>query len=218
MGIPTSRVSRVVMTGPLAPFADTYRLELRERGYTQRTTVNQLRQVARLSRWLEAYGLEAYGLTVAELSVERLEEFLAFQRTSGRSRSQWSRPGLLCLLDVLRTAGVSSAEAPAVPASSTEALLVSFEHTSAPSVAWVLQRPGGTWGTPAGSSRGCRRSASSPSSQRARSAEGRCTTRWSARWRPSSGSCSPPTTAERSTPTECWASRWSSSPPVRNPN
>ena len=34
MARPTSRVSRVLMTGPLAPFADAYAAELRERGYT----------------------------------------------------------------------------------------------------------------------------------------------------------------------------------------
>ena len=52
-----SRLSRVLMTGPLAPFADVYRLEVEKRRYTPLTTVNQLRQVAPLSRWLEANGL-----------------------------------------------------------------------------------------------------------------------------------------------------------------
>ena len=53
MAGPASRVSRVVMTGPLAPFAGVYELELRRRRYTPLTVVNQLRQVARLSHWLE---------------------------------------------------------------------------------------------------------------------------------------------------------------------
>src|SRR5258705_11755760 len=97
MAGPASRVSRVVMTGPLAPFAGVYELELRRRRYTPLTVVNQLRQVARLSHWLETNGL-----AVAELTGDRVEEFLAFQRASGRYRAQWSRPGLLCLLDVLR--------------------------------------------------------------------------------------------------------------------
>ena len=57
MSRPASRVCRVVVTGPLAPFADAYGAELRRRGYTALTTVNELRQVARLSRWLEAGGL-----------------------------------------------------------------------------------------------------------------------------------------------------------------
>ena len=45
MASPTGRVSRVVVAGPLAPFVDAYEAELRGRGYTPRTTVNQVRQV-----------------------------------------------------------------------------------------------------------------------------------------------------------------------------
>ncbi len=119
----TSRVSRVLMTGPLARFADVYRLELKERGCTPLTTVNQLRQVARLSRWLEASGLGA-----AELNGRRVDEFLAFQRGHGRHRSQWSRPGLLCLLDVLRSAGVVAVGEPPRVSSPTEVLLARFER------------------------------------------------------------------------------------------
>src|SRR6516225_12026286 len=70
-----SRVSRVLMTGPLASFADSYALELERRRYTPLTSVVQRRQVARLSSWLEVRGLG-----VAELTGERVEEFLAFQR------------------------------------------------------------------------------------------------------------------------------------------
>jgi hypothetical protein len=70
MARPTGRVSRVEVAGPLAPFADAYEAELCDRGYASRTIVNQLRQVARLSCWLEASGL-----TVAALSNERLEQF-----------------------------------------------------------------------------------------------------------------------------------------------
>jgi len=57
MARPTSRVSRMLMTGPVAPFVDAYREELRRRGYTVRSAVCELRQVARFSRWLEAGGL-----------------------------------------------------------------------------------------------------------------------------------------------------------------
>ena len=72
MARPTSRVSRVLMTGPLAPFADAYESELRSRGYTPHTAVNQLRQAGRLSRWLEVGRLGA-----TELNAERVTEFLA---------------------------------------------------------------------------------------------------------------------------------------------
>lgn len=123
MGRPTSRVSRVLVTGPLASFTRAYEAELDERGYTRRSAVNQLRQVARLSCWLEANGL-----TAADLSVQRVEEFLAFQRTTGGSRSQWSRPGLLCLLGMLGAAGVMAGDEPAVPPSPTEELVGCFGH------------------------------------------------------------------------------------------
>ena len=111
------------MTGPLAPFAGAYALELKQRCYTPLTSVVQLRQVARLSNWLEVRGLG-----VAELTGERVEEFLAFQRATGRWRAQWSRPGLLCLLDVLQRLGVLAAEEPVQAGSPGDALLASFER------------------------------------------------------------------------------------------
>ena len=37
MARPASRVSRVVMTGPLAPFAAAYKMALQERRYTPPT-------------------------------------------------------------------------------------------------------------------------------------------------------------------------------------
>jgi len=123
MAGPASRVSRVLMTGPLAPFADAYAAGLRERGYTPLTTVNELRQVGRLSGWLEASGLSAAGL-----SGERVEQFLVWQRAGGRHRCQWSRPGLVCLVEVLRGLGVLAAEQPASASSPTDLLLASFER------------------------------------------------------------------------------------------
>jgi len=109
------------VTGPLVPFVEAYRRELRRRGYTPRSAVNELRQVARLSRWLEDRGLAP-----ARLNRERVEEFLAFQRAKGRHRSQWSRPGLCCLLEVLENLDELEHEEPAV-VSPSEALLASFE-------------------------------------------------------------------------------------------
>jgi len=123
MARPKSRVSRVLMAGPLAPFADAYRAELLERGYTVLTTVNQLRQVGRLSGWLEVSGLGA-----ADLSTERVDRFLAFEQAGGRHRSEWSRPGLLCLQEVLRQLGVLAAEEPVPVGSPTDLLLASFER------------------------------------------------------------------------------------------
>jgi site-specific recombinase XerD len=121
MADPVSRVSRVLMRGPLAPFAEEYRSELLGRGYTPLTAVNQLRQAARLSLWLDERGLGADGV-----SEERIGEFLGFQRAAGRHRAQWSRPGLLCLLDLLRRSGRAAAAQPPGPFSAQDMLLASF--------------------------------------------------------------------------------------------
>jgi site-specific recombinase XerD len=120
---PSSRVCRVVMTGPLAPFADVFAAELRACGYTPLTTASELRQVARLSCWLQADGL-----SVMDLSEELVEEFLVWQRAAGRHRSQWSRPVLLCLLEVLRGLGALGPEVAAPEGSPSDRLLVSFER------------------------------------------------------------------------------------------
>jgi integrase/recombinase XerD len=111
------------MTGPLVPFADAYAAELRERGYRPLSIVNELRQVGRLSRWLEADGL-----SVADLSGGRVEQFLAWQRASGRHRCQWSRPGLACFLEVLRGLGVLAGEDAVAAGAPADLLLASFER------------------------------------------------------------------------------------------
>jgi integrase/recombinase XerD len=138
MARPASRVSRVLMTGPLATFADAYAAELRARGCTPLTTVNELRQVGRLSRWLEASRLSP-----SDLSDDRVEQFLVWQRAGGRHRAEWSRPGLLCLLEVLRGLGVLAAEEPAPAGSPTDLLLASFER-------YLLVERGLTAGTACG--------------------------------------------------------------------
>lgn len=123
MDRPKSRVSRVLMKGPLALYAEAYLVELRGCGYSPLSAVNALRQVGRLSRWLETSGLKA-----SDLTDRRVEEFLAWQRAGGRHRSQWSRPGLLRLQDVLRHLGILAAEEPAPTGSPTDQLLASFER------------------------------------------------------------------------------------------
>lgn len=116
----TGSVSTVMVAGPLAPFADAYEEELRERGYAPRTIVTQQRQVARLSGWLEAGGL-----TVAALSGECLEQFCN-ARSVGGSGASCSRQGLIALLDVLRGLGVIELESPPGVDSKDELLLASF--------------------------------------------------------------------------------------------
>jgi hypothetical protein len=152
MAKPSSRVSGVLMTGPLAPFEDAYRAELFDRGYAPLWVVNGLRQLARFSRWLEAEGL-----TVAEVTEARVEEFFEWQRVNWRHRKSWSGPALRCLLDVLRGLGVVAAEEPAVPSSPTVVLLAGLSATCSPSGGWRRARWRCTWRARAGSWRACRR-------------------------------------------------------------
>lgn len=121
MSRPTSRVSRVRVSGPLAPFVDQYRERLKEIGYTRLSAVNLERGVARLSRWLQA---ECLG--VEQLSEAQIEAFVVLQRASGCGGSWLSRPGLLCFLELLRELGVVAA-AVMPTRSPTEAFMDSFE-------------------------------------------------------------------------------------------
>lgn len=110
------------MTGPLAPYAEAYEAELRGRGYTAFSAVNELRQVGRLSAWLAASGA-----TAADLSVGRVDEFLEQQRALG-CRASWSRPGLVCMVELLRSLGMVGPERPGAKASAEALLLGSFER------------------------------------------------------------------------------------------
>ena len=53
MGRSTSKVSKVVVAGPLAPFAAAFESRLAELGYTPLTTVNMMRLMAHLTRLRE---------------------------------------------------------------------------------------------------------------------------------------------------------------------
>lgn len=118
MARPT-RVSRVLVTGPLAAFADGYREALEVRRYTPLSAVNLLRQVRQLSRWLEAQSL---GLE--QLDETCIDAFVSDQRARGREATL-SRPGLSCLLEFLRDRGVVRAPVPPAP-SPTEELMDAF--------------------------------------------------------------------------------------------
>ena len=76
-----------------------------------------------MSCWLQARGLSA-----ADLTGERVEQFLVWQRAAGCPSSRVSRPGLVCLLDVLDGLGVLAVEAAASSGSPLDLLLSSFER------------------------------------------------------------------------------------------
>jgi len=116
-----SRVRKVVVNGPLAPFVTAYRAELHELGYAPLGIVKQLRQVVRLSRWLEQSGIEP-----ANLTGEVLERFLAVGAGDG-AETPWA-PGLMAMLVVLRRGEVAGEAGQDGPASSSDWLLISFRR------------------------------------------------------------------------------------------
>ncbi len=121
MSRPTSRVSKVRVTGPLAPLADQYRERLKVHRYSALSAVNLERQMARVSRWLESQGMG-----VEQLSEACIDTFVSVERASGRGPSALSRPGLVCLLELLRELGVVAGAVLPTP-SPTDQFMGSFE-------------------------------------------------------------------------------------------
>jgi site-specific recombinase XerD len=94
-----SKVPRCRVLGPLAEYADGFRVELDRLGYTAMSREYKVNQVGRLSRWMAAQRLGA-----SDLDHARLAEFLATMATPRR------RPPTVAamkpLLDFLRAQGV----------------------------------------------------------------------------------------------------------------
>ena len=121
MARPASKVTRVRVTGPLAQFAPMLRARLRERGYTPLSTVNVMRLLAHLSRWLDASSLG-----VADLTSEQVERYAAARRAEGRTSARLPR-SVAPILAMLSDAGVLALE-PAAPMSEQQKLLAAFER------------------------------------------------------------------------------------------
>src|SRR5215469_7709493 len=96
---PKTRVARVLVSGPLAPFVAAFESKLAVTGYTPLSAVTQKRLLAHVSRWLAAKGL-----TVGDLTDARIQEFLDSRRARGCT---WliTREGLIPLLELLREVG-----------------------------------------------------------------------------------------------------------------
>jgi site-specific recombinase XerD len=91
----------VRMTGPLTPYAAGFAVELGRVGYTSLSTLDQLRLVAHLSRWLDSEGLD-----VGDVGEAVVEAFLVARRAAGY-RAHLKLASLLPLLTYLRGLGVS---------------------------------------------------------------------------------------------------------------
>jgi integrase/recombinase XerD len=72
------RARRIVVSGPLAPFADDLRLDLAGRGYALDTVTDYVHRLADLSGWLAGRGLAA-----ADLTGEVAGQFLRERRAAG---------------------------------------------------------------------------------------------------------------------------------------
>ena len=102
MKTPVSRVCEVQVTGPLAPYATEFTAGLATRGYTPLTTVNELRLMGHLSRWMLTNKVLPSMFTRSDAEV-----FLVAQRSGGYG-AQATLAVLAPLLQFLRGLGVFS--------------------------------------------------------------------------------------------------------------
>jgi len=110
-----------VPSGPLAPYAAGYGSWLSSRGYSRWTVSHRLWQFDLLSRWLEREALSP-----AELTLERVREFLAARRAVGYS-SWLSERSTALPLEYLRELGVVPADtAPTMVEDPLERLLAVY--------------------------------------------------------------------------------------------
>ena len=114
--------TRVLVTGPLAPYAAGYRRELDRQGYSAWTAVSYLYSIARVSRWLAEQGL-----TGADLDGECVGRFLAERPGSCKATVGRATPrGMFSLLGYLQGLGVVPSVAPVRPGTARDALLDEF--------------------------------------------------------------------------------------------
>lgn len=112
-----SKRSAVKVVGPLAAYAPGFGRELKNRGYTDLSVVQQLRLVAHLSRWLDAKSLEAPGLTP-----EGIEVFCTARQGEGYTTLRTPR-ALRPLQEFLQSHGVVPPPQAPQPVSAEQLLL-----------------------------------------------------------------------------------------------
>jgi site-specific recombinase XerD len=116
------RRRRIVVAGPLAPFADGLRQDLAVRGYALDTVTEHVRLLADLSGWLASAGL-----TAADLTGEAAGEFLGARRAAGHSTGVSAR-ALAPVLGYLRSVQAAPPQGRPVPATPVEALLAAYQR------------------------------------------------------------------------------------------
>lgn len=111
----------IVVSGPLAPFADGLRGELAGQGYASDTITDHVHLLADLSGWLGGQGLDAGALTG-----EKAAEFLQDRRRRG-CRAGVGPRAVAPVLGYLRSLGAAPPPAEVVPAGPLEALLSRYQ-------------------------------------------------------------------------------------------
>jgi integrase/recombinase XerD len=116
------RQRRIVVAGPLAPFADGLRQDLAARGYALDTVTEHVHLLADLSGWLASAGLAAVDLT-GEAAVE----FLGARRAAGHRTGVGAR-ALAPVLGYLRSVQAAPPQGRPVPATPVEILLAAYQQ------------------------------------------------------------------------------------------
>lgn len=122
MGDVGRRRWRIVVQGPLAPFADGLREDLAEQGFSPDTIVDHVHRLADLSSWLVARGLVAGGLTG-----EVVREFQRERRSAGGPVGVGGR-ALAPLLEYLRRLQVVPAPAMMVAVTPADVLVGEYRR------------------------------------------------------------------------------------------
>lgn len=115
-------LSRVRVTGPLAPFAAGFAAELVVQGYALQPAGQQLRLLAHVSRWLLAEGKDASALNAAAVAA-----FVASRRAAGYS-THVADSSLRPVLVYLRGLGVAPVQEALAPDGPVEVLLERYRR------------------------------------------------------------------------------------------
>lgn len=115
-------LSRVRVTGPLAPFAAGFAAELVAQGYTSQPAAQQLRLLAHVSRWLMAEGKDGSALNAAVV-----EAFAISRKAAGYS-NHVVVGSLRPLLVYLRGLGVLAAQEVLAPEGPVEIVLARYRR------------------------------------------------------------------------------------------
>jgi site-specific recombinase XerD len=118
----TRRRRRIVVAGPLAPFADGLRQDLAGQGYALDTVTDHVHLLADLSGWLAGRGL-----TAADLAGETAGEFLGARRAAGH-RTGISARALAPVLGYLRSVQAAPPPGLPVPGTPLEELLAAYRQ------------------------------------------------------------------------------------------